>query len=66
MIDYAFSVWYDEGIKRRSWTEKQLQEAVRVSSSYRQALSKLGLRPAGGNYEQIKKYKGVSHKYKSF
>ena len=41
---------------KRSWTEKQLRQAVKTSSSYRQVLSKLNLREAGGNYEQIKKY----------
>lgn len=40
----------------RSWTEKQLKEAVKSSFSYRQVLAKLHLREAGGNYSQIKKY----------
>lgn len=43
-------------MKKRSWTEKQLKQAVSKSFSYRQVLNKLGLREAGGNYEQIKKY----------
>lgn len=34
----------------------QLQEAVQSSSSYRRVLIALGLREAGGNYEQVKKY----------
>jgi|SRR3989344_2413884 len=42
--------------RRRSWTEKQLLEAVAGSISYRQVLTKLGLREAGGNYAQVKKY----------
>lgn len=41
---------------RRTWTEKQLREAVSRCTSYRQTLQKLGLREAGGNYVQIKKY----------
>jgi hypothetical protein len=43
-------------MKKRSWTEKQLREAAKTSSSFRQVLNKLNLRAAGGNYEQIKKY----------
>lgn len=42
--------------RKRSWTEKQLKEAVKNSTSYRQVLVKLNLRDAGGNYSQIKKY----------
>jgi len=43
-------------MKQRSWTAEELKNAVKNSFSYRQVLSKLGLREAGGNYEQIKKY----------
>ena len=32
------------------------KNAVKISTSHRQVLKKLGLRTAGGNYEQIKKY----------
>ena len=42
--------------KRRKWTNKQLVIAVKESSSYRQVIKKLNLVPAGGNYEQVKKY----------
>ncbi|MFA5876887.1 MAG: HNH endonuclease signature motif containing protein [Candidatus Paceibacterota bacterium] len=42
--------------RRRSWTLKQLQYAVRTSVSMRQVLLKLKLREAGGNYDQLKKY----------
>lgn len=45
-----------EAMKNRSWTTNQLNSAVKNSFSYRQVLSKLGLREAGGNYSQIKKY----------
>ena len=41
---------------KRSWTEKQLKEAVVNSRSIRQILRGLGLKEAGGNYRQIKKY----------
>jgi Zn finger protein HypA/HybF involved in hydrogenase expression len=41
---------------RRSWTKEQLISAVESSNSVRQVLVKLGLREAGGNYAQIKKY----------
>lgn len=43
-------------MRKRSWTEEQLEKAVKNSFSYRQVLSKIGLQEAGGNYEQIKKY----------
>lgn len=43
-------------MRKRSWTEKQLRQAVKNSLSLRQVLNKLGLREAGGNYEQVKKY----------
>lgn len=42
--------------KKRSWTKEQLAHAVKESRSYRQVLQKIGLRPAGGNYAQVKKY----------
>ena len=35
---------------------EQLKEAIKTSFSYRKVLSKLGLREAGGNYDQLKKY----------
>lgn len=43
-------------MKPRKWTAKQLKKAVSDSTSIRQVLSKLGLKEAGGNYSQIKKY----------
>jgi hypothetical protein len=43
-------------MKKRSWTEKQLKQAVKKSKSIRQILRELNLRMAGGNYAQIKKY----------
>lgn len=43
-------------MRKRSWTEKDLKEAAKNSSSVRQILMKLGLRLAGGNYSQIKKF----------
>lgn len=43
-------------MRHRSWNSDQLKVAVRNSFSYRQVLKKLNLRPAGGNYDQIKKY----------
>ncbi|MDO8499859.1 MAG: HNH endonuclease signature motif containing protein [bacterium] len=42
--------------KKRRWTIEQLKKAADESTSLRQILFKLGLIPAGGNYEQIKKY----------
>jgi len=43
-------------MKKRSWTQKQLINGVRDSTSIRQVLHKLGLQEAGGNYAQINKY----------
>lgn len=43
-------------MKKRSWTEKQLRQAATKSTSVRQVIYKLGLIPAGGNYDQINKY----------
>lgn len=40
----------------RRWSREQLKEAVALSKSYRQVIGALGLRMAGGNYEQVKKY----------
>lgn len=37
----------------KSWTEKQLIEAVKTSVSVREVITKLGLVPAGGNYVQV-------------
>ncbi len=40
--------------RKRKWTIDELHSAVKGSKSIRQIISKLGLIPAGGNYEQIK------------
>ncbi len=42
--------------KKRTWTANQLKEAVANSGSFRQVLTKLHLREAGGNYCQLQKY----------
>lgn len=39
--------------KRRTWTDQELEEAVRQSSSVRAVLIALRLIPAGGNYAQV-------------
>lgn len=41
---------------KRGWTEKDLRTAVKLSTSIRQILIQLNLKPAGGNYSQINKY----------
>lgn len=43
-------------MRSRSWTEDELKSAAKSSTSVRQVLGKLGLKEAGGNYAQIKKY----------
>jgi len=45
----------------RKWRVEDLREAVESSASFRQILTKLKLRPAGGNYAQIKKYIAELH-----
>ena len=42
--------------KKRSWTDSDLKNAVKTSTSVRQVLAKLNLREAGGNYTHIKRY----------
>ena len=39
----------------RTWTDLELKDAVKNSFSIRQVIYKLGLVPAGGNYQQITK-----------
>lgn len=43
-------------MKHKSWTKEQLIEAVKSSKSIRQVIIKLGLIPAGGNYNQLQKF----------
>jgi hypothetical protein len=43
-------------MRKRSWTVQQLEEAIKNSTSFRQVLTRLGLREAGGNYFQLQKY----------
>ena len=42
--------------KKRRWSDDQLNKAVKNSKSYRNVIKLLGLRPTGGNYDQVKKY----------
>ena|SRR3989338_2352409 len=42
--------------RKRTWTNEQLTIAVTNSKSYRGVIKTLGLRPTGGNYDQVKKY----------
>lgn len=41
---------------RPRWNKKQLEDAAKAATSIRQTIKKVGLIPAGGNYELIKKY----------
>lgn len=43
-------------MKTKRWSEEQLKDAVKQSRSLRQVIACLGLKEAGGNYTQIKKY----------
>lgn len=42
--------------KKRSWQNDQLILAVKESKSLRGVIGMLGLKPTGGNYDQVKKY----------
>lgn len=42
--------------RKRKWGHIDIQKAAAESTSVRQVIYKLGLIPAGGNYEQVKKY----------
>lgn len=46
-------------MRTKKWTIKQLKDVTAKATSIRQILGKLGLREAGGNYDQIKKYLDV-------
>lgn len=43
-------------MRTKKWDQAKLESAVRTSRSIRQVIKKLGLVPAGGNYQQIKHY----------
>jgi hypothetical protein len=42
-------------MRTRKYTDDELKEAVRTSHSMRAVLRRIGLTPAGGNYEVLKK-----------
>src|SRR5436309_720171 len=42
-------------MKLRKYTERQLTEAIKNSTSLAQTLSKLGVAPFGGNYEVLRR-----------
>ena len=41
---------------KRSWSKNQLENAVKKSKSIRNVIILLNLQPAGGNFDQVKKY----------
>src|SRR5664279_1997577 len=45
----------NRGWKRFKWTDAELREAVATSRSVRATIGKLGLVPAGGNYDQVQR-----------
>lgn len=42
--------------RKRTWTDKQLTEAVKISEAFLDVLKILGLKNAGGNYVTIKRH----------
>jgi hypothetical protein len=42
-------------VSRYSYTEQDVADAVATSFSYAEVLRKLGVRPAGGNYDTVKR-----------
>jgi Zn finger protein HypA/HybF involved in hydrogenase expression len=43
-------------MRTRSWTDEQFSEAVQASTSVREALARIGLVAAGGNYKEFRKH----------
>jgi 5-methylcytosine-specific restriction endonuclease McrA len=43
-------------MSRRKWTDDELIAAVKESKSYAKTMGAIGLKPAGGNFESIKKH----------
>ncbi len=43
-------------MRKKKWTQSDLIKAAKESRSFRQVIEKLGLIPAGGNYDQVKRY----------
>ena len=54
-IDTSHFGWGRIGGGRRRWTDEQLRAAVRASRSYAGVIRRLGLVPAGGNYDQVQR-----------
>ena len=42
-------------MSKRKWTDEQFIEAVKTSLSHAEVMRKLGLKPAGSNYETVKR-----------
>lgn len=42
-------------MKKRKWTDQQFIQAVKSSLSYAEVIRKLGLKPAGSNYDTVKR-----------
>lgn len=42
-------------MSKRKWTNEQFILAVETSLSYAEVIRKLGLKPAGGNYDTVKR-----------
>lgn len=51
-VDVSLGIKHNE----RSWTDEQLIEAIKNSASVKEATTKLGLSPTGGNYIHVKKH----------
>ena len=42
-------------MSKRKWTDEQFIEAVKTSLSYAEVMRKIGLKPAGSNYDTVKR-----------
>ena len=42
-------------MRKRKWTDDQFIEAVKSSFSYAEVIKKIGLKPAGSNYDTVKR-----------
>ena len=51
--EYAYLIYNYRMPSRRKWTDENLIEAVKSSTSIRAVIKKLALKPAGGNYSFV-------------
>lgn len=57
-VDFVFHLWYTKAMKNKrhykNYTDEDILEAIRNNTSMAGCLKDLGLRPAGGNFDNLK------------